>query len=133
MGSLPDGGEVIGCGIDQRRHVGEDAGLEIAVVVAFHTNAGTCKVGGADVGDGAVENHYLEMHPWAEPPLQPAPQSGILVEILAEVLLVLWHEAAAHRHHVSATCRAPTKTAPHPDHHPHTNPSGRPNQSTGRA
>ena len=84
--ALPDAVEVIGGGIDQRRFVGEDAGLEVAVVVAFHTDAGTSEVGGADVGGGAVENHYLEMNPWAESPFQPAPQPRILVEILAEVL-----------------------------------------------
>ena len=84
--ALPNPVEVVGGGIDQLGVVGEDTGLEVAVVVAFHTHAGTCKVGGADVGHRAVKNHYLEMHPWAEPPLQPAPQSGILVEILAEIL-----------------------------------------------
>ncbi len=83
---LPDGVEVIGGGIDQRRIVGEDAGLEVAVAFAFHADAGTCEVGRANVGGSAVENHYLEMHPWAEPPFQPAPQPRILVEILAEVL-----------------------------------------------
>ena len=83
---LPDAVEMVGGGIDQLGFVGEDAGLEVAVVVAFHAYAGTREVGGADVGGGAVENHNLEMHPWAEPPLQPAPQARILVEILAEVL-----------------------------------------------
>ncbi len=66
---LPDAVEVVGGGIRQRRVVGEDTGLEVAVVVAFHAYAGTCEVGGADVGFRAVENHYLEMHSWAKPPL----------------------------------------------------------------
>jgi len=69
---LPDAVEVVGGGIDQLRFVGEDACLEVAVVVAFHADTGTCEVGGADVGFRAVENHYLEMHPWAEFPFQPA-------------------------------------------------------------
>ena len=86
---LPDAVEVVG-GIDQLGVVGEDAGLEVAVVVAFHAYAGACEVGGADVGGGAVENHYLEMHPWAESPFQPAPQPRILVEVLAEVLTRLF-------------------------------------------
>ena len=64
--ALPDAVEVVGGGINKRRIIGEDAGLEVAVVVAFHTYAGTREVGGADVGGSAVENHYLEMHPWAE-------------------------------------------------------------------
>ena len=84
--SLPDAVEMVGGSIHQRWLVGEDAGLEVAVVVAFHTYAGTREVGGADVGGSAVENHYLEMHPWAEFPFQPAPQPRILVEILAEIL-----------------------------------------------
>ena len=83
---LSDIVEVAGGGIHQRQHVGENAGLEVAVVVAFHTHSGTGEVGGANVGGSAVENHYLEMHPWAESPFQSAPQSWILVEILAEVL-----------------------------------------------
>ena len=94
--ALPDAVEVVGGGIYQLRFVGEDAGLEVAVVVAFHTHAGTCKVGGADVGDGAVENHYLEMHPRAESPFQPAPQPRILVEILAEILSWLFGMKQAH-------------------------------------
>ena len=117
VGSLPDAVEVVGGGIHQRWLVGEDAGLEIAVVVAFHAYAGTREVGGADVGGGTVENHYLEMHPWTEPPLQAAPQSRILVEILAEVLTWLFGVQQPHidttfqqfvehrqkRHHVPST------------------------------
>ena len=88
--ALPDTVEVVGGGIHQRWFVGEDFGLEVAVVVAFHAYAGTCEVGGADVGFRAVENHYLEMHPWAESPFQSAPQSWILVEILAKILSCLF-------------------------------------------
>lgn len=83
---LPDAVEMVGGGVYQRRLVGEDAGLEVAVVVAFQTHAGAREVGGANIGGGAVENHYLEMNPWAESPFQPAPQPRILVKILAEVL-----------------------------------------------
>ena len=83
---LPDAVKVVSGGIHQRWFVGEDAGLEVAVVVAFHTHAGAREVGGDDIGLCAVENHNLEMHPWTESPFQPAPQPGILVEILAEVL-----------------------------------------------
>lgn len=117
VGSLPDGVEVVGCGIDQRWFVGENTGLEVAVVVALHTHAGTCEVGGADIGYSAVENHYLEMHPWTESPLQSTPQSWILVEILAEILSWLFGMKQAHfdtpfqqfvehrqkRHHVPST------------------------------
>ena len=36
---LPDAVEVVGGGIHQRRLVGEDFGLEVAVVVSVHTHA----------------------------------------------------------------------------------------------
>ena len=65
--ALPNPVEVVGGGIDQLGGVGEDNGLEVSAVVAFHTYAGTCEVGGADVGGSTVKNHYLEMHSWAEP------------------------------------------------------------------
>ena len=84
--SLPDAVKVVGGGIYQLRFVGEDSGLEVTVIVASHPHARSCEVGRTDIGGGAVENHYLEMHPWAESPFQPAPQAWILVEVLAEVL-----------------------------------------------
>ena len=83
---LSDIVEVAGGGIHQRQHVGENAGLEVAVVVPFHADASTCDVGGSDIGHRTVENHYLEMRPRTESPFQPAPQRRILVEILAKVL-----------------------------------------------
>lgn len=60
--ALPDTVEMVGVGIHQRRFVGEDFGLEVAVVVAVHTHAVALEVGGANIGQRAVENHYLEMH-----------------------------------------------------------------------
>ena len=83
---LSDTVEVVGGGIHQRRLVGEDFGLEVAVVVAVHTHAVALEVGATDIGHRAVENHYLEMYPRTTPPLQPDPQARILVEILAKVL-----------------------------------------------
>ena len=59
---LPDAVEVVGGGIHQRWLVGEDTGLEVAVAFAFHTDTGTCEVGGANIGGSTVENHNLEMH-----------------------------------------------------------------------
>ena len=53
---LPDAVEVVSGGIHQRWFVGENAGLEVAIVVAFHTHSGTGEVGGADVRGSAVEN-----------------------------------------------------------------------------
>ena len=60
--ALPNPVEVVGGGIDQLGGVGEDNGLEVSAVVAFHTYAGTCEVGGADVGGSTVKNHYLEVN-----------------------------------------------------------------------
>ena len=81
---------MVGGGIHKRRIIGEDAGLEVAVVVAFHADVSTSEVGGTYVGGGAVEYHYLEMHSRTESPFQPAPQLRIFVEILAEVLTRLF-------------------------------------------
>lgn len=86
MCSLPHAVDVVGGGIHQHGVVRKYAGFEVAVALALHAYAGTCEVGGADVRHGAIEYHYLEMHPWAESPFQPAPQARILVEVLAEVL-----------------------------------------------
>lgn len=58
--ALPYAVEVVGGGIDQLGLVGEDSGLEVAVVVAFHADAGTDEVGGADIDYRAVEYHYLD-------------------------------------------------------------------------
>ena len=77
---------MVGGGIDESRLVGEDAGFEVAVALPFHADAGTREVGGANVGHSAVENHYLEMHPRAESPLETRPETGVAVEVLAEVV-----------------------------------------------
>ena len=53
--ALPYAVEVVGGGIHQRRVVGEDASLEVAVAFAFHAYAGTCEVGGTDVGGSTVK------------------------------------------------------------------------------
>ena len=58
---LPDAVKVVSGGIHQRWFVGEDAGLEVAVVVAFHTHSGTGEVGGADVRHLQVEDDDFEM------------------------------------------------------------------------
>lgn len=76
----------IGGGIHQRRFVGEDSRLEVAVVVAFHTHAVALEVVATDIGHRAVENHYLEIYPRTKPPFQPAPQLRIFVEVLTVVL-----------------------------------------------
>ena len=84
--STPYAVEVVGSGIDESGLVGEDTGLEIAVALPFHADAGTCEVGGADIGHGAIENHDLEVHPRAELPLEARPEAGVAVEVLAEVV-----------------------------------------------
>ena len=90
MVSLPYAVEVVGGGIDQLGLVGEDSGLEVAVVVAFHADAGTREVGGADVRHGAIEYHYLEVNTRTEFAFQFRPQSRVFVEVLAKVLAWLF-------------------------------------------
>ena len=93
---LPYAVDMVGGGIHQHGVVGEYAGFEVSVALALHADAGTREVRRTDIGGGAVEYYYLEMHPWAEPPFQPAPQPRILVEILAEVLTWLFGVQQTH-------------------------------------
>lgn len=55
--ALPDAVKVVGGGIYQRWFVGEDARLEVAVVVDFHAYTCTREVGGTDIYLRAVEDH----------------------------------------------------------------------------
>ena len=86
LSTLPNSVEVVGCGIDQGGFVGKNTGFEVAVVVAFHTNAGAGEVGRADISHGTVEDHYFEMHTRTKPAFQIGPQARKLVEIVAEIV-----------------------------------------------
>ena len=59
---LPYGIDMVGGGIDQRRLVGQYACLEVAVAVTLHADTRAGELGRANIGRGAVEYHYLEMH-----------------------------------------------------------------------
>ena len=69
---------------NQYRIVGEDARLEIARVLPFHPDACTSEIGAADVGKLAVENQYLEMHPWTKHSFKTVKQSWVFVEVLTK-------------------------------------------------
>ena len=76
---------MVGGGIHQRRLVGEDARLEVAVAVALHAHAGSREVRGADIGGGTVEYHDFEVDARAEAPFQFAPEPRVFVEVRTEV------------------------------------------------
>ena len=70
--------------LNQFRFVGEDARLKVAGAFSFHADACTSEVCAADVGQLAVEDQDLEMHPRTECPFKAIEQCWIFVEVLAE-------------------------------------------------
>ena len=82
--ALPDTVEMVGVGIHQRRFVGEDAGLEAARTIAFHSNACASKDGAANIGHLAIEDQNLEMHPRTKHPFQAIKQGRVFVEVFTK-------------------------------------------------
>jgi hypothetical protein len=70
--------------LNQLGIVGEDAGLEVARTIAFHSYACTGEVGAANISHLTIENQNLEMYPRTKHPLQAIKQGGVFVEVLAE-------------------------------------------------
>lgn len=63
--TMPYGIELVGCDVDQRRIVSQDARLEIAGRCTFHPDPCSRQIGRTNVGDFAIENQHFEMHTWA--------------------------------------------------------------------
>lgn len=82
--AYPDGIELVHGLLHQLGIIGEDAGLEVASAVAFHTDACACEVGTTDVGHLAVEDQDLEMHPWTKCPFKAIKQSRVFVEVFTK-------------------------------------------------
>jgi len=85
MRAHPNGIELGDGGGDELRIAGPDAGLEVALAIAFHADAGAGKVRGADVGCLEVEDQHLEVHAGTQGPFQAGRQDRVPVEILPEV------------------------------------------------
>lgn len=68
--SAPHAVELLTGSINQCLVVGEDSRLEVAAAAALHAYAGSCQVGGADVGCIEVEYKHFEMDSQAKHPLQ---------------------------------------------------------------
>lgn len=51
---------------DEAAVFGDDAGFEVAAVVAFGTETSSSEIGGADVGESAIGDDALHVHAWAE-------------------------------------------------------------------
>ena len=71
MFARPNGVKVVGCGIYQRKVIGQNPRFEITLAVGLHSDTCARKVGGANVGHLAIENHHFEMDSRAEFALQP--------------------------------------------------------------
>ena len=99
MQTMPYGIELVGCGVDQRRIVGEDARLEIAGRRAFHPEPRSRQIGRADVGDLAIEKQHFEMYTAGT---ADVPADSIATDICRNHRgnsgRVLWRGATALRH-----------------------------------
>ena len=85
-------------GVHQRRLVGEDARLEVAVAVTLHAHAGSREVRGADVCRLEVKNHHLEMNTRAHYAFQIRRKNLEPVKVLAEVRARLLRVNEPHAH-----------------------------------
>ena len=70
--------------LDDLRIIGQDAGLEVALIAALHANACPGEVSAADIYLLAVKDQHLEVNPGAEHPFQPVIQHRIPVKVLPE-------------------------------------------------
>lgn len=82
--ATPDAVELLHGGFDEAGIIGEDACLEVTAVTAFHADAGSGKVGGADVGGLKVEDEYFEVDSRAEHLLQRRLQYRVTVKVFSE-------------------------------------------------
>ena len=83
-GADPDGVELFYSGLNENGVIREDASFKVSPSRAFHAEAGTGEVGGADVGGFAVNNDQFEVHARAEHPLEVCGQQRVFIEIFAE-------------------------------------------------
>lgn len=82
MATSPDGVELFDKGADQRWLIGQHTILEITPVLALGAHASACKVRAAKIGDTAIHDDTLEMHPRADHPLQSVNQDWEAVKVL---------------------------------------------------
>ena len=85
MGAHPKRVKLLNSGFNDLRVVREDSRLEVATEGAFHADAGSSQVCGADVGGFKIKNHHLEMHSRTHDAFEVGRENLIAVEIFAEV------------------------------------------------
>lgn len=66
VGADPELIELLHDGANESSVAGEDATLEVATVLALHTEAGSGEIGAARVGYLPVDDHAFEVNPGAE-------------------------------------------------------------------
>jgi len=81
----PERVELLDGGFDDLRVIREDSCFEVAAEGAFHADASSGQVCGADVSCFEVENYHLEMHSRTHDAFEVGRKNLIAVEIFAEV------------------------------------------------
>lgn len=85
VGAHPERVELFDGGFDDLRVIREDSRFEVAAEGAFHADAGSSQVCGANIGGFKVENHHLEMHSRTHDAFEVGRENLIAVKIFAEI------------------------------------------------
>ncbi len=84
VGASPDVVELLHDFGDDVLVIGDNAGLEVSLVLALGAHAGAGEIGAAGIGEIAVHDHGLEMHPRAQDSLHALYQVRVFVEIVSK-------------------------------------------------
>lgn len=85
MRANPECVELVDGGFHELWVVGEDACLEVAAELAFHSDAGTGEICRTDIDRLQIKNQHLEVHSGTQHAFQIGGKNGIFVEILTEI------------------------------------------------
>ena len=83
--ATPDGIELLDKRFDKCGVVGENAVLEVALLLRLCAHPGTGEIRRAEIRLHAVDDDALEMHPRTKHPLHRRPERRIAVEVVAPV------------------------------------------------
>lgn len=98
MRANPECVELIDGGFHELGVVGEDACLEVATELAFHTDSRSSEVCRTDIDRLQIKNQHLEVHPRTQHSFQAGCENGIFVEILTEIRSWLFGVNQANAH-----------------------------------
>ena len=98
VGTHPKRVKLFYSGFDDLRVIREDSRFEVAAGGAFHADAGSSQVCGADVGGFKIENHHLEMDSRTHDAFEVGRENLIAVEIFAKVRAGFFSVNESHTH-----------------------------------